>query len=55
MPLKTMRKALAAEASVCPAHFEASPFQKQQRGVVVPLGQGGIAPGTSKTRQMPKL
>lgn len=55
VPLKTMMKVLAAEASVCPARFEASPFQKQQRGVVVQLGQGGIAPGTSKTWQMPKL
>lgn len=52
MPLKTMMKVLAAEASMCPACFEASPFQKQQQGVI---GQGGITPGTSKTQQMPKL
>jgi len=55
MPLKTVMKVLAAEARVCPAHFNASSFQKQQQGVVVQLGQGGIMPGTSKPWQMPKL
>lgn len=54
IPLKTMMKALAAEANVCPARFKTAPFQKQQQGVIVQLGQGEITPGTSKTRQMPK-
>lgn len=55
MPLKTVMKVLAAEASVCSARSEAASFQKQQQGVTVQLGQGGITPGTSKTQQMTKL
>lgn len=38
---------------MCPAHFETFPFQKQQWGVVVQLGQGGITPGTSKHSRCP--
>lgn len=37
-----MMKVLAAEGNVCPARFKAAPFQKQQQGVIVQLGQGEI-------------
>lgn len=34
VPLRPTVEALAAEATVCPARCEASPFHKQQQGIV---------------------